>query len=104
MEIRLTLTIVVKLKIFELFACNANIIKYNSTPLCVSNTSHPGSMVEQRFCKPQVFGSSPKGGSIAIALRAEMYPSGQRGQTVNLLRNRFAGSNPDVSTISFLRA
>ena len=34
---------------------------------------------------------------------AEGYPSGQRGQTVNLLAYAFGGSNPPPSTISMHR-
>ena len=33
------------------------------------------------------------------AVSAEGYPSGQRGQTVNLLAYAFGGSNPPPSTI-----
>ncbi len=38
-------------------------------------------LVEQLICNQQVVGSSPIGSSISV----EGYPSGQRGQTVNLL-------------------
>jgi hypothetical protein len=34
-----------------------------------------------------------------MANDVEMYPSGQRGQTVNLLGMPFGGSNPPISTI-----
>ena len=33
-----------------------------------------------------------------VGLTAEGYPSGQRGQTVNLLAYAFGGSNPPPST------
>ena len=36
---------------------------------------------------------------IAIPPRSGRYPSGQRGQTVNLLANAFGGSNPPLATI-----
>src|SRR6266702_5032588 len=39
--------------------------------------------------------------SRGIGLRAVGYPSGQRGQTVNLLAHAFAGSNPSPTTILF---
>jgi hypothetical protein len=42
-----------------------------------------------------VGGSIPLVGSI---LEVEGYPSGQRGQTVNLLANAYGGSNPPPST------
>ena len=34
-----------------------------------------------------------------LTVSAEGYPSGQRGQTVNLLAYAFGGSNPPPSTI-----
>ncbi len=45
---------------------------------------------EQRFCKPQVVGSSPSAGSFGVRFALELrkmggYRSGQTGQTVNLL-------------------
>ena len=40
-------------------------------------------LAEQLICNQQVFGSSPNIGSFF----SEGFPSGQRGQTVNLLRN-----------------
>jgi hypothetical protein len=43
-----------------------------------------------------VGGSIPLVGSI---IEVEGYPSGQRGQTVNLLANAYGGSNPPPSTI-----
>ena len=48
-------------------------------------------LAEQRFCKPQVVGSSPSAGSMyGIDCRVKFivgggFPSGQRGQTVNLM-------------------
>ena len=35
-----------------------------------------------------------------ISKRVGRYPSGQRGQTVNLLADAFGGSNPPLPTIS----
>ena len=52
-------------------------------------------LVEQLTCNQQVVGSSP----IASSSNMEEFPSGQRGQTVNLLSFDFAGSNPASSTI-----
>ncbi len=74
------------------------------------------SVVEQGFCKPQVGGSNPFPGSQERTVCAEKrihwlsgfvtayhwtilkgrYPSGQRGQTVNLLAKAFGGSNPSL--------
>ena len=43
-------------------------------------------LVEHRFCKPAVVGSSPIASSSLCAGEGEArFPSGQRGQTVNLL-------------------
>ena len=43
-------------------------------------------LVEHRFCKPAVVGSSPIASSSLYAGEGEArFPSGQRGQTVNLL-------------------
>ena len=47
--------------------------------------------VEQLFCKQRVGGSIPLAGLLYVSGR---YPSGQRGQTVNLLHLCFRGSNP----------
>ena len=59
-------------------------------------------LVEQRFCKPQVVGSSPFSSStfpLSVRMRdLERYPSGQRDQTVNLAAYAFEGSNPSLST------
>ena len=52
-------------------------------------------LVEQLTCNQQVVGSSP----IASSNKMGEFPSGQRGQTVNLLRYRFDGSNPSSPTI-----
>ena len=43
-------------------------------------------MVEQLICNQQVGGSSPSTGSNQTELNMGEFPSGQRGQTVNLLR------------------
>ena len=68
-------------------------------------------LAELRFCKPVVVGSSPSASFcdkiwpaflalvnrrlVLFRLMAEgEYPSGQRGQTVNLVTLVFAGSNP----------
>ncbi len=52
-------------------------------------------LVEQWFCKPQVGGSNPSVGSDNCSM--DGFPSGQRGQTVNLLADAFGGSNPPPS-------
>ena len=51
-------------------------------------------MAEQLTCNQQVVGSTP----IASSINMEEFPSGQRGQTVNLLSFDFDGSNPSSST------
>lgn len=54
-------------------------------------------LVEQLICNQPVGGSSP---SIGSESRSKgRYPSGQRGQTVNLLSYDFVGSNPALPTI-----
>ena len=40
-----------------------------------------------------------RGAMQGTAQQVEGYPSGQRGQTVNLLANAYGGSNPPPSTI-----
>ena len=50
-------------------------------------------LVEHRFCKPTVAGSTPVSSSTA------WFPSGQREQTVNLPAYAFGGSNPPRATI-----
>ena len=61
-------------------------------------------MVEQLFCKQRVGGSIPSTSSISFIDRSFVgsYPSGQRGQTVNLLAYAFSGSNPLLPTITFV--
>jgi hypothetical protein len=66
---------------------------------------------EQLPCKQWVGGSNPPASAsfedaswlvrflIAIPPRSGRYPSGQRGQTVNLLAYAFGGSNPPLPTI-----
>ena len=49
-------------------------------------------LVELRFCKPTVAGSTPVSSSTA------WFPSGQREQTVNLPAYAFGGSNPSLPT------
>ena len=57
-------------------------------------------------CNQQVRGSSPFTSSIvngfAVHLNSDAFPSGQRGQTVNLLRFRFGGPNPPASTTNIV--
>ena len=70
-------------------------------------------LVELRFCKPWVAGSSPAGGSTVLANggrvlstsgdRSGRFRSGQTGQTVNLLSYDFEGSNPSLPTKRPLR-
>src|SRR5207237_3304710 len=67
---------------------------------------------EQLPCKQWVGGSnppasasfcaafSPTRGSHRVPADSGRYPSGQRGQTVNLLAYAFGGSNPPLPTIS----
>ncbi len=59
--------------------------------------------VEQLPCKQWVGGSNPPASASKInklgsGEQAGRYPSGQRGQTVNLLANAFGGSNPPLPT------
>ena len=59
--------------------------------------------VEQLPCKQWVGGSNPPASASKIdglgsGGQAGRYPSGQRGQTVNLLANAFGGSNPPLPT------
>jgi hypothetical protein len=65
--------------------------------------------VEQLPCKQWVGGSNPPASASTFGQRfrlvagrseAGRYPSGQRGQTVNLLANAFGGSNPPLPTTS----
>ena len=49
-------------------------------------------LAEQLICNQQVIGSSPIIGFMGG------FPSGQRGQTVNLLAFAFEGSNPSLPT------
>ena len=54
-------------------------------------------LVEHRFCKPAVAGSSPVSSSMA------WFPSGQREQTVNLPVYTFEGSNPSRATTTKMK-
>ncbi len=64
------------------------------------------SEVERLPCKQRVGGSNPLASSSrftrlgSILAGSGRYPSGQRGQTVNLLAHAFGGSNPPLPTIS----
>jgi hypothetical protein len=58
---------------------------------------------EQLPCKQWVGGSNPPASSslfrrLAVGHGPGRYPSGQRGQTVNLLADAFGGSNPPLPT------
>ena len=56
-------------------------------------------LVEQLICNQQVVGSSPIASSIfSLQLNLGEFPSGQRGQTVNLLLYSFDGPNPSSPT------
>ncbi len=59
-------------------------------------------LVEQLICNQQVGGSNPSTSSTASPKTEKVnmgeFPSGQRGQTVNLLRDRFGGPNPPSPT------
>ena len=61
-----------------------------------------GSMAEQLICNQQVDGSTPFTSSskvhAVVGLRMGDFPSGQRGQTVNLLSVDFGGPNPPSPT------
>jgi hypothetical protein len=59
--------------------------------------------VEQLPCKQWVGGSNPPASAsdingLQFGKQAGRYPSGQRGQTVNLLAHAFGGSNPPLPT------
>ena len=92
-------------------------------PLCWE--ASVAQLAEQLICNQQVKGSSPFAGSVVAlrlvpargfaltvrscvpsrAMRATTkgsYPSGQRGQTVNLLASAFVGSNPTLPTFAQL--
>ena len=62
------------------------------------------SEVERLPCKQRVGGSNPLASSSRFARLGSIlagsgrYPSGQRGQTVNLLAHAFGGSNPPLPT------
>ena len=61
-----------------------------------------GSMAEQLICNQQVDGSTPFTSSKPKSTHVDFYmgdfPSGQRGQTVNLLSHDFGGPNPPSPT------
>ena len=54
-------------------------------------------LVERVICNLEVVGSSPTRGSKSKKVKG-VFQSGQMGQTVNLLRQRFGGSNPSAPT------
>ena len=66
------------------------------TVLFIVVQANVAQLVEQLICNQQVGGSNPPVGSVFADLGR--YPSGQRGQTVNLLAHAFAGSNPALPT------
>ena len=55
-------------------------------PCCFHQIRFIGSMAEQLICNQQVAGSSPITSSNFFKVNTGGFPSGQRGQTVNLLR------------------
>ena len=56
-------------------------------------------LVEQLICNQQAGGSSPSTSSTSsLLLNMGVFPSGQRGQTVNLLPYGYGGSNPPAPT------
>ena len=59
-----------------------------------------GSTVEQLTCNQQVVGSIPIASYNKINM--EEFPSGQRGQTVNLLSSDFDGPNPSPPTKGYV--
>jgi hypothetical protein len=63
------------------------------------NLAGVAQLVEQLICNQQVAGSSPITSSKFYRRLMDEYPSGQRGQAVNLLAVVFEGSNPSSSTI-----
>ena len=55
--------------------------------------------VEQLICNQQVGGSNPSTSSTKLNIwDMGVFPSGQRGQTVNLLAFAYDGSNPSAPT------
>ena len=68
---------------------SAYAIIYTVAAIAVANTCWCGSMAEQLICNQQVVGSTPITSSIQLgnspADNLGDFPSGQRGQTVNLL-------------------
>ena len=90
-------------------------------PRGLDQTASVAQLAEQLICNQQVAGSTPAASSIACITHAGgdenligrmpththehtwgSFPSGQRGQTVNLMAYAFAGSNPALP--SFARA
>ena len=71
---------------------------------CCAGVAQP---VEQLICNQQVGGSNPSTSSIKPKLKRQLnmgvFPSGQRGQTVNLLLFSYDGSNPSAPTTKPLR-
>jgi hypothetical protein len=70
----------------------------------VSNLAGVAQLVEQLICNQQVAGSSPITSSKFHIPAMDEYPSGQRGQAVNLLAVVFEGSNPSSSTSVLVEA
>ena len=70
-----------------------------------AETAGVAQLVEHRFCKPEVRGSSPLASSKVMSsggINLEGCPSGQREQAVNLPASAYVGSNPSPSTNSKL--
>ena len=53
--------------------------------LCTKIQASVAQLAEQLICNQQVVGSSPSAGSICCEVCQGGFPSGQRGQTVNLM-------------------
>ena len=76
----------------------------------LDKTAGVAQLVEQLICNQQVGGSKPLASLLSCDIGDTYrnrtcpmevlgsYPSGQREQTVNLLRSRFGGSNPSLPT------
>ena len=66
-------------------ACHAGGRRFEPDPDRQLSRAGIAQLVEQLICNQQVGGSSPSTSSISFQLHTEEFPSGQRGQTVNLL-------------------
>ena len=80
-------------------SCNLDdCLVFLSTKSTLDSVDGLAQLVEHRFCKPAVVGSSPIASSINFEKLLVRLPSGQRQQTVNLSGFPFDGSNPSLAT------